>query len=122
MQVKHQTQPLLYNQYRADRLIDDNAAGHSDPDVSLTIAPNSVQVIYEVQYLAARKFKLQNRGTESIEWGLSDDADTATNPLTSLAANSLSERLSTTLAPSGAYLLVRNSSNVAIDLELSIIE
>ena len=78
--------PMLFDQYHADRLIDDNAAGVGTPDVTETIEAGTIESIYQIPYLDSRKFKLNNTSAETIEWGLSADATNSTNSLRTLAA------------------------------------
>lgn len=113
---------LLYNQYKADRLIDDNTGGSSSPDVIEIVEAGATESIYAVPYSASRSFKLKNNSAEELFWGLSDDALNPTTPLRSISANSTSNVNSETLAPSGEFLLVNNPSAVSVTVELTIIE
>lgn len=113
---------LLFNQYNADRLIDDNAAGIGTPDVIETIEAGTVESIFNIPFVAERKFKLNNTSSESIEWGLSEDATNPTNSLRTLEPNSVSELRSGSLASSGDFLIIRNPSAVDIIVEMTIVE
>ena len=113
---------LLYNQYNADRLIDDNAAGIGTPDVVEPIEAGTIESIYNIPYVDSRKFKLNNTSSETIEWGLSDDASNPTNSLVSINPNTISELRSDTLAPSGDFLIIRNTSTVDVIVEMTIVE
>ena len=113
---------LLYQQYKADRLIDDNTGGTSTPDVTEVIETGNTENIYTISYLNSRSFKIKNLSTETLEWGLSDDAINPTHPLISLSPNSVSTYQSSSLAPSGDFLLVKNEGANNATVELTIIE
>ncbi len=113
---------LLYQQYKADRLIDDNTGGISTPDVTEVIETGNTENIYTISYLNSRSFKIKNLSTETLEWGLSDDAINPTHPLISLSPNSVSTYQSSSLAPSGDFLLVKNEGAANATVELTIIE
>ncbi len=66
--------------------------------------------------------QIKNLSTETLEWGLSDDAINPTHPLISLSPNSVSTYQSSSLAPSGDFLLVKNEGAANATVELTIIE
>jgi hypothetical protein len=61
-------------------------------------------------------------GTESINWSLSNVEGSVSNPPTSLGPGATSNLLSSTLAPNGDFLLFENTSGVAIEIELTVVE
>ena len=113
---------LLYNQYKADRLIDDNAAGVGSPDVIEIIEAGNIESIYNVPYNPSRSFTIKNNGTVDLLWGLSDSETSATNPLQTLAAGASSTKLSSTLAANGDFVLLQNVNATDAEVELTIIE
>lgn len=113
---------MLYLQYQADRLIDDNAGGIGSPDVVEIIEAGNVENIFNIPYLAGRSFKLKNKGTVDLKWGLSTDPATPTSPLQLITAGSISTKQSDTLAPDGDFLLVQNANPTDAEVELTIIE
>ena len=114
--------PVLYNQYFFDRRIDDNASGVGTPDVIEVIEKGSIEVIYDVPYLASRKFILKNTGSAPLEWGLSTSATSFTNPALSIDGGATSSFLSSSLGTEGNLLLVKNPQTVDITVELTIEE
>lgn len=122
MQAISPSHSLLYNQYRADRLIDDNASGISDPDVTQIIGANTLRAILNEPYQASRKFRLVNNGTVEILWGLSSSDTEVTHPLVKLAPDASSTLLSSTLAPDGNFLLVKNETSLPTEVDLYIVE
>ncbi len=103
-------------------MIDDNASGTGDPDVTEVIEAGGLESIFEIDYLAGRSFQLKNKGTVDLSWGLSDADNAATNPLLSIAAGASSTKLSSTLAPSGKFLLVKNTTTSDATVELTVLE
>ena len=114
--------PTLYNQYFFDRRIDDNASGVGTPDVVELIEKGSTEMIYEVPYLSSRTFKLKNKGTASIQWGLSSAADAFSGASYPIDGGQTSSFLSSTFGTEGNYLLVSNPQSVDITVELTIDE
>jgi hypothetical protein len=114
--------PLLYSQYGFDRRIDNNASGIGTPDVVEVIEDGSIEVIYDVPYLASRSFKLKNNGSLPVQWGLSTSATAFSNPSFTLDGGSTSNLLSSSLASDGNFLLVNNLQSVDITVELTIDE
>jgi hypothetical protein len=113
---------LLYNNYQANRLIDDNASGNTTPDVAVTVAAASTIVLYRVPYNSGRSFRVSNKGNDAILVGLSADAASFTNRNFTLDAKGETNKLSSTLAKDGDFLLVQNTSTNSVDVELRVIE
>ena len=119
----------LYNQYLADRRIDDNSASNNGgggnnnpPDVTEVIEANGTEGIFSIPYLSSRVFQLRNNSNLAIEWGLSEDENQPTHPLISLDPNATVQRISGALAPSGDWVIVRNANPQDITVELTVIE
>ena len=112
----------LYDQYRADRLIDDNASGVSSPDVIELIAAGTTETLFEVPYLASRSFKLKNTSQQEVLWALSSDGSTPVSEWQRLAANTSSTLQSSTLGNSGDLLIVNNPGGTDVTVELTVIE
>lgn len=112
---------LLYNQYKFDRLIDDNASSHGEPDVIEVVQANSLESIFTAPYNPVQKFKLKNTGSEKVLWGLSESDAAATSPLQELNAGSTSEQLSSSLADGGDFLVVQNQNAQDITVELTLL-
>jgi len=113
---------LLYNQYRADRLIDDNASGISTPDVIEVIESGNVETLFEIPYLESRSFKLNNKGNEPLQWALSVDGTNPSGDWQSINANTSSTLQSRTLGPEGDLLIVSNPGDADATVELTLIE
>lgn len=107
METQRFSKELLYNQYRADRLIDDNASGQSDPDVEMNLMPGTTKVLYQAAYSATRRFRLVNNNA-NLRWGLSQHENTFSGTSFDLTPNSISTRLSSSLGLEGEYLLIQN--------------
>lgn len=117
------SKPILYNQYKFDRLIDDNASGGATPpDVEVTIAPGTFSHVLTYPYLAGRSFKAKNLGADQILWGLSTLDTAFTNPPNTLDGGSTSTKLSSTLAPDGDLLLFQNPSANPVSIEVTVLE
>lgn len=112
----------LYLQYRADRLIDDNSASQSAPDIIEVVDAGTTLVLYTVPYNPSRSFKIKNTGTADIEWSLSENGTDPTEQWSSVGGGESKTYMSSTLATKGDMLIVRNSGSEAINVELSIIE
>lgn len=117
------SKPILYNQYKFDRLIDDNASGGATPpDIEITIAPGTFEHVLTYPYLAGRSFKAKNLGADQILWGLSTLDTEFTNPSSTLDGGSTSTKLSSTLGPDGDILLFQNPSANPISIEVTVLE
>lgn len=117
----------LYNQYLADRRIDDNAAGNNggeqnNPDVTEVIEANGTETIFTIPYVPTRKFILRNTSAIPIEWGISEDENQPSNPLIPLAANASAERASSALGAAGDFVMVRNPNAEDITVELTVVD
>ena len=54
-------EPVLFDQYRLDRMIDDNASGPgTPPDVTTSLDPGIYIAVLDIPYLASRNFKAKN--------------------------------------------------------------
>ncbi len=113
---------LLYGQYRANRLIDDNASGQSNPDIIEIIEAATTEILYEVPYLESRSFKLNNPSSESLRWALSEDGENPIEEWQSVPAGASSTRQSSTLGINGSSLIVNNPGATNAQVELSVIE
>jgi len=123
MQALQPTQKALVLQYKGVRLIDDNAASTTPPDVSEAIEAGTIERIYTVPYLSSRRFELTNTSADaSLNWTLSDSETEATNPWNELAAGSTSSLLSENIAPNGEFLLVQNENDTDVVVELRVSE
>lgn len=114
--------PLLYQQYRLDRLIDDNASGTTPPDITTTVLPGEFKVVITLPYMLSRSFKAKNNSIDPIEWSLSTTPGVFSTPPTLLDPNTTSTRLSSSLAPNGDNLLFHNPSANPIAIEITILE
>lgn len=103
--------PQLYTQYQADRLIDDNASGQSNPIAVETITSTSVKAITKLAYLANRRFKLINDSDGVIVWGLSTKDNEFTSNFFEISAGASSQRLSSAMATTGDFVLVQNNGD-----------
>lgn len=126
MAAQNLVYPILYQQYLADRLIDDNATGGgTPPDITVTIAANSFQNVLTVSYLASRSFKAKNlSNSDALSWGLSQSPTEFSGLSFILNPDSISTRLSSTLAPSGVgdILLFNNTTANPVDIEVTVLE
>jgi hypothetical protein len=114
-------QLTLFNQYQNVRSIDDYASGRSTPDFSVTLNPNSFQVVTTIPYEKTRSFRVKNKGKNTINWGLSSDPNAFTNTVEVLTGGNISTKLSATLGILGNVLLFQNTTAGPIDIDVSII-
>lgn len=113
----------LYNQYKNVRKIDDySGGGGTPPDVVLTIPPTTIMEALTTAYLPSRSFKIKNNGSDTLNWGLSNNNLTFSNPPHQVNAGDISTKLSSTLAPDGDYLLVENTSANTAVVEITVLE
>lgn len=121
METQRFAQETLYNQYRSNRLIDDNASGQSDPIIMDTIAPGATKTVYNTPYAVNNRFKLVNDSEEAVSWGLSTTDNQFSNASYTVEGGTTSTRLSSAMAASGDFVVVRNQSatdaNITLFLE-----
>ncbi|MBL7774030.1 MAG: hypothetical protein JNM95_14290 [Chitinophagaceae bacterium] len=109
METQRFTMPQIYNQYRADRLIDDNASGQSEPIAEISLMPQETKVIYQVDYAANRKLKIQNNSDGLLSWGLSNSETQFTNNVYEVEAGASSVRQCGSMDTSGNFVLAKNN-------------
>lgn len=118
----------LYNQYLADRRIDDNSsgnnggAGNTPPDVVEVIEATTVESILSIPYSPSREFELKNTSNLPIEWGISNNENQPTHPLIPLAPNTTVVRASGALGPDGDFVIIRNPNPDDVTVELTVVE
>lgn len=99
----------LYYQFKKGMRIGKSGGGKGKkPDFEVTIAEGEVAMVVDLPYMPKRWFKVRNKASVAIEWGLSESESDFTNPAHSLKASATSQKLSSTLASSGNFLLLKN--------------
>jgi hypothetical protein len=121
METQRQDQAQLYNKYQGDRGIDDNATGSTKADVTITIQPGFTK-LYNVPYLAGRRFKVSNLSQVPLNYSLSNAPDSFTGNVNLLAASSQSTKLSSNLNIDGEWLVAENVNAVPMDILVWVIE
>jgi hypothetical protein len=121
IETQRQDQAQLYNKYQGDRGIDDNATANTKPDVEITIQPGFTK-LYNVPYLAGRRFKVRNESQVPLNYSLSMDPNSFTGTINQLAASSESTKLSSNLNTDGDWLVAENPNTVPMDIKVWIIE
>jgi hypothetical protein len=112
---------LLYNKYKADRAIDDNATGSTAADVSTGVPPGFT-TIYAVPYNASRSFRLRNNSNEIINYGLSDNDAAFDEPAAKLLPKTQTIKLSSTMATRGDKYIIENTSSNPVSKDLWVME
>jgi hypothetical protein len=121
METQRIDQNMLYNKYKADRSIDDNAASNSPADLIKTAEPGFT-TLYNVPYNDSRTFTIRNNGTSPVDISLSNSANAFDNRAFTLLPGTESTQLSRTLAPNGNLLIAENKTTTPIQLEVWIVE
>jgi hypothetical protein len=121
MDTQRLDQTMLFNKYKADRAIDDNATASTAPDITVALDPGFT-LVYNVPYNSGRSFRLRNRGTDSINYGLSNTPSSFDEPAIKLLANAETSKLSTSIATKGDNFVIENPNTIAIEIDFWVIE
>ena len=81
------------------------------PNFEQQIEPGEVAVVANVEYQAKRSFKVKNKSKVSVKWGLSVSETEFSAPANMLLAKAKSQKLSSTLAKQGNFLIFKNEGN-----------
>ena len=111
--------PFLYKQFLLLMRIGKTGGGKGKkPDFEDEISGGEVAVIADLNYQKERSFKIKNLSKGQLKWGLSQSETDFTNPFHLLEPLATSQKLSSTLAPNGNFVLLENlsASNAKIKL------
>lgn len=105
-------EPLLFNQYKKARSIDQTGAQSSAKTFAGNVNANSSTTVATLSYDVNRTFTFKNTGTTTLFFGLSNDGTTVEGVEIEVGAGDQLTRDSSDMNDSGNMLLVRNSDNV----------
>lgn len=112
MQALKDRHEQLYMRFKLGMRIGKSGGGKGKkPDFEVTIAEGEVVMITDLPYEPKRSFKVRNKAKVALKWGLSESDSEFTNPAHDLKASATSNKLSSTLASNGNYLVFENLSD-----------
>lgn len=103
---------MLYLRFKYGMRIGKSGGGkRKKPDFEETLSAGEVAVIADLPYEPKRSIRVRNKSKVALKWGLSESDSEFTNPAHDLKASATSQKLSSTLASSGNYLVFENLSD-----------
>lgn len=108
-------EPLLFNQYKKGRSIDQTGAQSTSKTFLGSVNANNNTTVTTLPYDANRTFTFKNTGATTLFFGLSNDGTTVEGVEIEVGAGDQLTRDSSDMNDSGDTLLVRNADSVAGD-------
>jgi hypothetical protein len=119
MEALAESHDFLYLQFKRNLRIGKSGGGKGKkPDFEEEISPGEVALIADMPYDKKRSFKMRNQSKASLKWGLSQSETEFTSPAHILKPNTTSQKLSSTLAPNGNFLLIENLSETSAKIQI----
>jgi hypothetical protein len=110
--------PSLFSLYRSARALDINGTRVA-PTAVVDVLGNSIKTVHTVPvYQVDTFYTLHNMGTETLQFSLSDTADTEGDTVVVLNGGETRTRLAENLSATGKYFTIKNANAVPVTVRL----